>query len=139
MAVNPLGAVWVNDYGNPRVLSGYARETISGGQLVFASGASGTLTSGADSFSTSDVKFLTGASGANFVGVALQTTTSGLLVPVAVGGVFLLQAIGAVTAGTIVAAGGDDSVATSATAGQQMGRALTTAASGTFAAISIIG
>jgi len=138
MAVNPYGAVWVEDFGAPRVISGKARATISGGQLVVASGATGAVSSGADSFAISDIAFsVTNVSGADFTGVALKTVTSGQTLPVAIDGIFIMQAIGTVTAGQMVAAGGDDSVLVTTTASHIGGRALTTAASGTFAVVHL--
>lgn len=138
MAVNPYGAVWVEDFGAPRVISGKARATISGGQLVVASGATGAVSSGADSFAISDIQFsVTTVSGADFTGVALKTVTSGQTLPVAIDGMFIMQAIGTVTAGQMVAAGGDDSVIVTTTASHIGGRALTTAASGTFAVVHL--
>jgi hypothetical protein len=138
MAVNSYGAVWLNDFGAPRVISGRARAVISGGQLVVASGATGVVSSGADSFATEDITFsVTSVSGADFTGVALATVGSNALLQVAVDGVFILQAIGTVTAGQPIAAGGDDSVLTTATAGHIIGRAFTTAASGAFAVVHV--
>lgn len=132
MAVNAYGAVQLLDFGNPKVITGVARETISGGQLVFTSGATGVVSSGADSFATSDIKFATGASGTAFTGVALNTATSGNLVAVAVEGVFLLDCITAVANGEMISAGGGDSVAATAAAGQNIGRVLGAGASGGF-------
>lgn len=140
MAINPYGAVWLEDFGAPKVISGRARATISGGQLVVASGATGVVSSGADSFAVTDVGFsVTTVSGLDFTGVALKTVTSGQTLPVAVEGLFILQAIGTVTAGQKIAAGGDDSVLVTTTAGHIAGRALTTASSGTFAVVHIQG
>jgi len=138
MATNPYGAVWVEDFGAPRIISGKARAIISGGQLVVASGATGVVSSGLDSFAMSDIEFsVTTVSGLDFTGVALKTVISGQTLPVAIDGLFILQAIGTVTAGQKIAAGGDDSVIVTTTAGHIGGRALTTAASGTFAVVHI--
>lgn len=137
MAVNPYGAVFMQDFGAPKVITGYAMSGLAAGQLVFASGATGVVSSGLDSFVSSDIKWAPGASGANFTGVVIQAGSSGTAVPVAIEGVFILQSIGTTTAGQVVAAGGDDSVAVTTTAGHEAGRALTTAASGTFAVVQI--
>jgi hypothetical protein len=150
MAINPLGAVWASDFGNPKVISAVAREAISGGQFVFSSGATAVVSSGLSSFVTSDVKVMTtGASGANFLGIALQNAASGALVPVAVEGTFLLNCIGAVTSSYPVVAIDNTSVSDVVRIGSQaavnsgsgvefpIGKALTAGASGGYAAIFI--
>ena len=137
MAVNPNGAVQVGDFGNPSVLSGKAKEVISGGQFVFASGATGVVGSGADTFATGDVQFATGASGANFTGIALSTQASGALVPVAVDGLHIVSAAGTIIGGQNVVCAGADSVLAGVTAGQVIGRAVTAGASGGFCVVQI--
>jgi hypothetical protein len=135
MAVNPYGAVWATDFGNPKVISAYSDSVISGGQLVFASGVAGLVSSGLDSFATSDVKVRAGASGLQYLGVALATVGSNALVPVAINGVFLLQARAPVSGGYTVAALGDDSVGFCTGSEMSIGKALTTSASGGFALV----
>lgn len=136
--LNPYGAVWLEDFGAPRILSGKARAVISGGQLVVASGATGVVSSGLDSFVMSDIAFsVTAVSGADFTGVALKNVASGETLPVAIDGVFILNSRGTTTAGQVVAAAGDDAVVTTTVAGHTAGRALTTAGSNTFAVVHI--
>lgn len=135
MAVNPLGAVQVHDFGLPRIVTGVARETISGGQFVTASGASGVVSSGASSFGDGDVTFYLNGSGTTVNGIALRTVTSGQLLPVAVDGAFLVAARENITAGIAVGAAGDDSVATAGAAGHVVGRPFTTAGSNTYAVV----
>jgi hypothetical protein len=77
MAVNPLGAVVIADGGAPRVISGYAREVISGGQFLGASGIAGVVSSGTDSFATKDIEFFITTGSGNFVGIALNDAASG--------------------------------------------------------------
>ena len=49
MAVNSAGYQPVFDWGAPKIISAVAREAISGGQLVFASGVSNAVSSGINS------------------------------------------------------------------------------------------
>lgn len=138
MAQNPLGAVVIYDFGAPRIISGRAREAISGGQLVFTSGAAGVVSSGANSFDPkTDLLFATGASGAAFTGIALANAGSNESLSVAIDGVFSLSADGTVTAANPVIVGGNDAVATGVTAGQVIGRALSSATSGNYALVHI--
>lgn len=140
MALNPLGAVWANDFGAPKVLSGRVfSNAISGGQMVTVSGLVNVVSSGLDSFVTSDLQFVAGTtvSGANFVGIALGTAGSNQPLAVAVEGLFILQAATIVSGGTVVAAIGDNSVASTILAGHGIGRALTNAGSEGFAVVYI--
>jgi len=136
MTVNPNGAVQVGDFGNPSVLSGKAKEVISGGQFVFTSGATGVVGSGADTFATGDVQFATGASGANFVGIALETVASGALVPVAIDGLHIVHCVDTVNNGQDVVCN-NDGVLAGVTAGQVIGKAITAGASGGFCVVQI--
>jgi len=129
---NPLGAVQVNDFGNPKVISAYAREVISGGQFVTGSTAAGVVSSGTSSFDTSDVKVYVNGSGAAFTGIALNNAASGALVTVAVEGVFLLEARGTVLGGNLLGTAGGDSVTLAAAFDHIAGRAITGATSGLY-------
>lgn len=135
---NPAGAVQIDGF-EPKVWSFTARGNISGGGLVFASGATGVVSSGTNSVITSDFLVAPTASGLNFTGVALKSAASGSVVPVALEGVFLLVANGTVTAGQTVLCDGNNSVATGTTAGTVIGRALTAGASGGYCAVYIRG
>ncbi len=136
---NPLGAVIVADFGNPRILSGRAGEvTVSGGVFVQASGANNVVGSQLASFDTDDLKFVGDASGLTFNGICVQDVGSNGLISVATEGIFLLEADNTVTAGTHVLTRGNNSVGNAAAnANQIIGRALTAAASGGFAVIHV--
>jgi len=132
MVLNPAGFQIVFDYGSPRVLTGYAREAISGGQLVFISGASAAVSSGANSFASSDIKFAAGASGLNFTGVAMATVASGAVLPVCIGGAVISTSAGTILSSNCVGANGADAIVTrlsGSAAGTIVGRALSTAGS----------
>lgn len=135
---NPVGYVPAFDGGNPRIITGEAMEVISGGVFVFASGA-GAVSSGLDSFAASDIKFAKDASGNQFNGIAVTTKASGANMAVATRGACILVANGTVTAGTTVLCDGNNSVATGATAGTVIGRALVSAASGAYCLVDIQG
>lgn len=133
---NPAGAVQYNSW-EPRVITAKARGNTSGGVFVFASGATGVVSSGLNSVAWSDIEVAIDASGLNFTGIALQSTASGNAVPVALEGVFLLQANGTIVAGQTVLCDGNNSVLPGTTAGATIGKALTAAASGGFALVHI--
>lgn len=133
MVVNPAGFVPIFDFGAPRVISGRARMGITGGQLVFASGPAGAVSSGANSFAVGDITFATPTSGTIFTGVALQTVGSNDIVSVAVDGVIISTCDATVTAASTVITGGNDSIGNGTAAGTVVGRAITGAASGGYA------
>lgn len=134
---NPVGFEPVMDGGNPRIITAKAAGAISGGALVYASGAAGNVSSGANSFSADDIAVLTNASGANFTGVALQTVASGALVGVATRAACILLSTGTTTAGTTVITGGGNGVLTGTTAGHVLGRAYTSAGSEGYAVVDV--
>lgn len=137
---NAVGYVPVLDGGNPRIVPGKARQNISGGVFVFASGADGTVSSGLDSYVTNDIEFAIDASGLQFNGIAVNDTASGNTVAVATKGACLVVANGTVTAGFPVLCDGENSVANtaiSADAAAKIGRALTSAASGGFCIVDL--
>jgi hypothetical protein len=138
---NPVGAVNVADGGAPRIIGGYARENISGGVLVFASGADNVVSSGTNSFVTADILFAMDASGAQFNGVALGYAGSNEPVSIATRGWFILGANGTVTAGYPVKCDGNNSVAVAAaTEGDLIiGRAITNAGSEGYCIVDIKG
>lgn len=138
MVVNTVGAVPIFDGNNPRTFSAACGVGVTGGQLVYCSGAVGVVSSGADSFVAGDVVIAGVASGATFNGIVITpgNTSSGTnnFVSVATNGMYLLTADGNVFGGTAVGVAGVDSVTTLLTAGSQglkIGRALTGAVSGT--------
>ena len=150
MAQNPVGYVAPVDGANPRIITGIAWEAISGGQLVFFSGAADAVSSGLNSFATSDLGVATGASGAKFNGVALQNAASGGEVAVVTAGTVIVRAGGTIVNGQrVVANGADDVLPLAAVSGADVptmvsnailagcGRAITNATSGNFALIQI--
>lgn len=134
---NPAGFVPIFDGGNPRIIPGAANTNISGGALVTASGVTGVVSSGANSFVTADIKFVTDASGTQFTGIALADTASGSTLAVATRVSALVLADGTVTAGFPVETAGvnavrDVTTGSVARTNYPVGRALTTATSGTY-------
>jgi len=143
---NPAGYVPIFDGGNPRIIGGLARaETISGGVFVYASGASGVVSSGTNSFATSDLLFTKDASGTQFNGIAVQTAGSNTELAVATRGAFILVCNGTVVPGERVQCDGNNAVlplgSTKASLADgpnlPIGRALTQGASGGYAIIDI--
>ena len=138
MAVNPAGFVPVNDGGNPKAFTGYAFEAISGGQLVYVSGAADAVSSGLNSFATSDIGVVTGAINTLFNGIAMQNAASGTPVAVATRGRYIVRAAGAVVAGNPIVPNGSDAVVV---AGSEqvgvVGRAVTGGSSGGFVIIDL--
>lgn len=134
MAVNPYGLVMLNDFGNPKVFSAKAIETISGGWFVSASGAADAVSSGADSFATEDIVVAHCTNGSNFVGIALNTVASGGKVAVAIDGMYIVRCGENCVAGQQVTMVGTDAVAPQLVIGSNtaIGRALTEGASGNF-------
>lgn len=94
MAANPYGYQPIFDGGAPRVITGYAREVVSGAWFLGGSGAAGVVSSGTDSFVTSDIEFVHTVGSGNFVGIALHNAASGAPVSVATRGTFLVEASG---------------------------------------------
>lgn len=139
---NPAGAVQVSSW-EPKVWTAGARSNISGGVFVYASGAAGVVSSGTNSFVARDVLVTIDASGALFNGIALQSTASGGLVPVATEGVFILAANGTVTAGYPVSCDGSNAVANAGSVAgnlaalRTIGRALTEATSGGYCLVHV--
>lgn len=150
MAVNPLGYQNITDGGTPRIMTGYAKAAVSGGQLLGASGAAGVVSSGLASFVSSDIEVyhivdLTADTCAdNFVGVALHNAASGAPVSFATKGSFLLQASGVnVLAGAKVGAYGESNVGdlaiTTSGAFGSIGRAWTCGSEDDFIVVDIHG
>ena len=150
MTVNPLGYQNVTDGGTPRIITGYAMEVISGGQILGASGAAGVVTSGTASFVSSDITLhhivdvTDGAGAANFVGIALHDAASGAPLSFATRGAFLLQTSGAIVlAGAKVQAMGEsligDLVISASGAYGAIGRAWTCGSESDFVVVDIHG
>lgn len=131
---NPAGFVQVFDGGAPRIITGYAREIISGGCFVFGSTAQNVVSSGTNSYASSDIKFCTNATGNLVNGMAVNTAASGAPVAVCTRGVVICLADGTVTAGAPVVVTGvnavrDISTGSLAVTMYPVGRALTDAGS----------
>ncbi len=150
MAVNPYGYQPITDGGTPRIVTGYAREALSGGYLVGASGPAGVVSSGVDSFAATDIGIFhivdvtDGATADNFVGVCLQNVESGEPVAFATRGSFILQCSGAdLLAGQKVGAMGEDNVGeldiTQSGAYGTIGRAWTTGSEDDYVVVDIHG
>jgi len=147
MAVNPLGYQNITDGGTPRIITGYAKEVISGGQLLGASGAAGVVSSGLASYATTDIELFNTTGSGNFVGVALHDAASGAALSFATRGSFLLEVSGTiVTAGTLVGCNDDDEVIyigshadSSHSAINSIGRAWTTGSEADFVIVDIHG
>ena len=75
MAVNPVGPVPIFDAGVPSIMTARAAIGVTGGQLIFFSGLSNSISSGADSYASSEIVVAGAASGLLFNGIV---TTPGL-------------------------------------------------------------
>lgn len=135
MTRNPLGYVNVADGGAPRILSALCSENVSGGNFVQYSGAAGNVSSGLNSFVTSDICVINDGTGSSFGGIALFDQLSGTTnyVSFATRGLFILTSAGTVVAGQKVSSATDHAVvpfAGSASAiNIALGRAVTSAGS----------
>ncbi len=127
MAVNPNGYIPISDGGAPRIISGFAKEIISGGQFVGGSTATGVVGSGRDSYVTSDIEFVEAPDGTNFIGIALADAASGAELAVATRGTFLVphSGSGVILAGEHVGCNADSEVIISVAGADFIGRALT--------------
>lgn len=98
---NTLGAVVISDGNVPRTYTAKAIETIVPGDFVVFSGAAGAVSSGANSFNTTDVT-VTIAYAGNANGLVTQGATSGNMCTFARRGDYLLRTAGTVVAGANV-------------------------------------
>lgn len=141
---NVAGAQQVDGF-DPFNITAYAMSNISGGAFVFASGANNVVSSGTNSFASSDITVATDASGGQFTGIALMSALSGVPIPVALQGIFILQANGTTTAALPQQCDGNNSVSDAGSVAGNVshqrivGRALTSAASGGFALVFVRG
>jgi len=136
---NPVGAVPIFDAMTPRTITGYARSVISGGCLVYASGAADVISSsGTGTFTTQALLFTSPASGALCNGIAMYSAPSGAPVVVATEGVFNMVAGAAVVAGQPLETEGSNAViplgssVVSISTTKYIGKALTGAGSNGF-------
>jgi hypothetical protein len=135
---NPAGAVQLFDSAAPFVVTGYAREIISGGVFAFVSGAATTdvCSSGANSFISTDIQWVKDGSGLDFNGIALYTAGSNSPLAVATKGVFIVKAGGDIVGGRTITSN-MNAVTTATTAGHVIGRSLSFAASGGYVIVQI--
>ena len=147
MVVNPVGAVPLYDGGVPRTVSVTARIGVTGGQLVFFSGANNLVSSGADTFSTGSTYVAGAASGALYNGIVITPglTASGTnnYVTVAKNGTYILTSAGTILAGEKVQPNGGHAVIsvgdTTASGGWAIGRAESPAGSEGYVVVSLFG
>ena len=149
MVVNPAGVVPVFDGGTPRILTAVTAVGVTGGQLVFFSGATGAVSSGLNSYAVTDIVVGGLASGLQFNGMVISpgNTASGGFVAVSTAGAYISTADVDVLSGQPVAVGtspstssvgnlGSTVIPTAAgdpgMAGKKVGRALTGAVSGGY-------
>ena len=147
---NPLGAVVAFDGEVPRTFTAYAREAVSGGELVACSGATAVVGSDINSFAVTDLQVAKSASAYSVNGIALTTVGSNNATAVATRGDYLLKCGGSVFAGELVETIGDEVAVQTITSGavpnglygnvlgaKAIGRAKTAGASGGFALVSL--
>jgi len=144
MTVNPNGYVPITDGGTPRIITGYAKEVINGGQFCGGSSAADIVDSGASSFAAADIQFFHTTGSGNFVGIALHDAVSGASLSVATRGSFLLPVSGAIVlAGTKVTCNQADELAAGSNAGLSVlghiGRAWTTGSDSGYVVADIHG
>lgn len=146
MAVNTMGYQLLWDFGVPQVITAQvntAVAAVSGGQIAYlVSGTSAVVSSGLSSYVATDLQVAAPASGTNFpVGVITQNAVSGTYVGILVRGCVILPASTDIVCGDPVCATNGANAVDVITSGtnsaqladvkQRVGRALTTAASGT--------
>ena len=114
MVVNPAGYVPIFDGGNPRIITAVTAIGVTGGQIVYFSGAVASISSGLNSFVAKDIVVIGAASGTLFNGVVVTPglTASGTenYVGVAIDGIVISTAAGAIAAGDCVACNGADAL-----------------------------
>lgn len=96
--MNTLGAVVISDGNTPRTYTAKAIEDIDAGEFVVFSGAAGAVSSGANSFDTTDLE-VTIAYAGNANGYVVQGATSGNMLTYARKGDFLIRAAGTLVGG----------------------------------------
>ena len=139
MVVNPAGYVPIIDGGNPGIITAKAIEGILPGYIVGFSGASQGVSSGTNSFASSDIWAHVLGSGLQVGGVSIGSAASGGYVGVQTKGSVILTAGDTITNSTNVVSEGDHCVKTAATAGYTIGRAITNSGSEGYAIINLCG
>ena len=149
MAVNPVGAVPLFDSEVPRTITARASVGVTGGQLVYFSGANNSLSSGADSYTTNDIVVGGAASGLLFNGIVITpgNTASGTnnYVAVAQNGTYIITSAATILAGDMAYANGGDAITSKGVIGigagssNPIGRILTPAGSEGWSAVTLFG
>lgn len=98
---NTLGAVVLSDGNTPRTWSAKAIETITDGEFIVFSGATGAVSSGANSFDTTDMTATIAYAG-NANGFVIQGATSGNMLTFMRKGDVILRTAGTVVGGANV-------------------------------------
>ena len=100
---NSNGAIGITDGGTPRTFTIKARADISGGYWVNGSSAGGVVSSGADSYATSDVEGypVDTQIGSEVIGLAINNIPSGTYGVVAQRGMFILPSLSGTRIGSI--------------------------------------
>ena len=137
MVVNPAGYVPIADGGDPGIITAKAIEGILPGYIVAWSGASQAVSSGTNSYVSSDLWVHVLGSGLQVAGVAIGSAASGGFVGVQTRGSVILTAGDTITNSTMVVAEGDHCVKTAATAGYTIGRAVSNSGSEGYAIINL--
>lgn len=146
MVVNPVGAVPLFDGGVPRIITVTAGIGVTGGQLVFFSGANNAISSGLNSYVTADLRVAGASSGGLHNGIVITpgNTPSGTNNFVAIGqeGTYIVTSAGTIIAGEAVIANGGDAVLGYTTTGTviagsylPIGRAISPAGSEGYSAV----
>ena len=148
MVVNPVGPVPIFDGAVPRTITATAGIGVTGGQLVFLSGANNAISSGADSYATADLRVAGTASGALFNGLVITPglTASGTnnYITIAQNGTWIVTSAGTIIGGEPVFANGADAVVANAANVQAgsyapIGRAISPAGSEGYLAVTLFG
>ncbi len=150
---NPLGAVCLWDGENPRTFTALARETISGGDFVYSSGAAAgnVVGSQASSYVLSDIQVAACDVWGRVNGIALTNAASGAEITIATRGTYFIKSAGVTSGGQFVtlvsgssAANGFDGVVSvdvgvdaGSVLGGVIGRALTSAGSEGYCLVSL--
>ena len=149
MVVNPAGPVPIFDGTVPRTVTVRASVGVTGGQLIFFSGANNNVSSGADSYGTNDIVIGGAASGLLFNGIVITpgNTASGTnnYVAVAQNGTWIVTSAASIPAGDMAYANGGDAVTSKGVIGvgagssNPIGRMLSVAGSEGYALVNLFG
>lgn len=114
MVVNPVGGISLFDGGVPYLVTIRSSAGTTGGQLIFFSGLSNAVSSGANSFVTNDMVVGGAASGILFNGIVtspgLNPSGTNNYVTVGTKGTYIITSAGTIIGGDPVFANGGDAV-----------------------------